>query len=126
VGEQHRTVNGVVLYDGACNFCTDWVAHWTPMLQRHGYGVDFLQAAWVTEKLGMSEGQLLSDIRLLEPSGRLVSGADVYLHVMRRVWWTYPLYLLCSLPGLNALFRAGYRSFARNRYCVSGQCSIRT
>lgn len=117
-------MNGIVLYDGECGFCTRWLRYWTPLLHRHGYGVDTLQAPWVSQRLGMSAGELLSDIRLIRPDGTLISGADAYLDVMRRVWWTYPLYVVCRLPGFNAIFRNAYRSFARNRYCISGQCSI--
>jgi predicted DCC family thiol-disulfide oxidoreductase YuxK len=124
VGEHRSSVNGVVLYDGACGFCTDWLRHWTPILHRHRYGVDTLQAPWVAQRLGMNVDELLSDIRLIRPDGTLISGADVYLDVMRRVWWAYPLYAVCRLPGFNAVFRNAYRSFARNRYCISGQCSI--
>ena len=124
MGVADRSINGVVLYDGDCRFCSNWLAYWTPMLHRHGYGVDVLQAPWVAQRLGMPIHQLLSDIRLIEPSGRLVSGADAYLHVMRRVWWTLPLYAVCRLPGFNAIFRHAYRAFARNRYCISGRCSI--
>lgn len=36
----------------------------------------------------------------------------------------YPLYAICRLPGFNAVFTNAYRSFARNRHCISGQCSI--
>lgn len=94
------------------------------MLHRHGYGVDTLQAPWVAQGVGMNVDELLSDIRLIRPNGALISGADVYLDVMRKVWWAYPIYIVCRLPGLNAIFRNAYRSFARNRYCISGRCSI--
>lgn len=117
-------MNGVVLYDGDCRFCTRWLQYWTPLLHRYSYGVDTLQAPWVAERLEMNVADLLSDIRLIRPDGTLISGSDVYLDVMFRVWWTYPLYVICRLPGFNAIFRNAYRSFARNRYCISGQCSI--
>jgi predicted DCC family thiol-disulfide oxidoreductase YuxK len=47
--------------------------------------------------------------------GSLVQGADVYRHVMRRIWWARPLYLLACAPGLRCLFDAGYRAFATHR-----------
>jgi predicted DCC family thiol-disulfide oxidoreductase YuxK len=67
---------------------------------------------------------LLADIRLLTHDGQLISGADVYLQVTRKIWWAWPFYALFSLPGFNGLLHAGYRSFARNRYCVSHACKF--
>ncbi len=72
----------------------------------------------------MDPSQLLADIRLLTPSGKLVSGANVYLYVARRIWWMTPFWAIFSLPGLNRLLHLGYRWFARNRYCVSGACRL--
>jgi len=67
---------------------------------------------------------LLADIRLLTTSGQLVSGADVYLYVARCIWWAWPFYAVFSLPGFNRLIHAGYRWFARNRYCISHTCRL--
>jgi predicted DCC family thiol-disulfide oxidoreductase YuxK len=43
---------------------------------------------------------------------------------MRRIWWSYPLYLLSVTPLLRRLFDWGYRSFADNRYHFSRSCSL--
>jgi predicted DCC family thiol-disulfide oxidoreductase YuxK len=69
-------------------------------------------------------GGLLSDIRLLTREGQLISGADVYLQVTRKIWWAWPFYTLFSLPVFNRLIHIGYRWFARNRYCVSHACKL--
>jgi predicted DCC family thiol-disulfide oxidoreductase YuxK len=66
--------------------------------------------------------ELLSDIRLLTREGELVSGADVYLQVTKRIWWAWPFYAIFSLAGFNRHIHLGYRWFARNRYCVSHAC----
>ena len=68
---------------------------------------------------------LFSDIRLLTTDGQLVSGADVYLYVARRIWWTWPFYAVFRLPVFNRLIHAAYRWFARNRYCISHSCKPR-
>jgi len=115
---------GWILYDGDCAFCTNWVGFWSGVLRRHGFGTATLQAPSVQERLGVSQEQLLYDIRILTQDGKLVSGADVYLYVWRRIWWAWPLYAIFSLPGFNGLMRLGYRWFARNRYCISGSCRI--
>ncbi len=117
--------NGWVLYDAECGFCSRWLKFWTPTLSRHGFSVGALQDAWVTETSGLTVGELLADIRLIRPDGSLVSGADVYLQVTRKIWWAWPFYAVFSLPGFNRLIRFGYRWFARNRYCVSHACALR-
>jgi predicted DCC family thiol-disulfide oxidoreductase YuxK len=115
---------GVVLYDGRCGFCSRWVKHWAETLAHRGFQIASLDEPWVAERLKMPQEELFTDIRLLAAHGRLISGADVYLYVMRRIWWAWPIYAVFRLPGFNWLFRAGYRWFARNRYCVSRACKL--
>jgi predicted DCC family thiol-disulfide oxidoreductase YuxK len=115
---------GWVLYDGECRFCVRWLRFWEPVLRQNGFGVEALQANWVAPALGMPVAELLHDIRVYTRDGETVSGANAYLYVMRRVWWMWPLWAVFTLPGFNALMHAGYRWFARNRYCVSGACRI--
>lgn len=117
-------VRGVVLYDGQCGFCSRWVKYWAATLARRGFEIAALDEPWVAEKLGMPREELITDIRLLTASGALISGADVYLYVTRRIWWAWPFYAVFSLPGLNWLIHACYRWFARNRYCVSHACKL--
>lgn len=113
-----------MLYDGGCAFCTRWVKFWADVLHRHGIGTSELQEPWVEQRLGLPPEQLLYDIRLLRSDGQLISGADVYLYVWRRIWWAWPLWAIFSSPGFNKLIHAGYRWFARNRHCISGACRI--
>jgi predicted DCC family thiol-disulfide oxidoreductase YuxK len=113
---------GWVLYDADCGVCSRWVPSWEPTLQRRGLAIAPLQSPWVQERTGLPPADLLSDIRLLQPSGRLLSGPEVYRYMMRRIWWTYPLYLLSNVPGLSQLFDWAYRTFARHRMRISASC----
>ncbi len=117
-------VRGVVLYDGQCGFCSRWVKIWAGTLGRRGFEIASLDEPWVAGKLGMPQEDLITDIRLLTASGELISGANVYLYVTRRIWWAWPFYAVFRLPGFNWLIHAGYRWFARNRYCVSHACKL--
>jgi len=117
-------VCGVVPYDGRCGFCSRWVKYWEKTLTRRGFAIASLEEPWVAGKLEMPHEKLLTDIRLLTADDRLISGADVYLYVTRRIWWAWPFYAIFSLPGFNRLIQVGYRWFARNRYCVSHACRI--
>lgn len=110
---------GWVLYDGVCGFCRRWIPFWGPMLRRHGFEIAPLQTAWVRERLGGEASDSLDDLLLLLTDGSLIRGSDVYRHLMRRIWWAWPVYVLSVTPGLRALFDTGYRAFARNRYCIS-------
>ena len=69
VASPNNSVQGTILYDGACGFCSRWVGFWGPTLRRHGFQVAALQEPWVAERLGMDPSQLLADIRLLTPDG---------------------------------------------------------
>ncbi len=114
----------MVLYDGDCGFCSRWVRYWAPMLTEHGFDVASLDESWVADKIHMPLEELLTDIRLLTSDGQLVSGADVYLYVTRRIWWAWPFYAVFSLPGFNWLIHIGYRWFARNRHHISHACKL--
>jgi len=86
---------------------------------RQGFKIAALQEPWVGEKLKLPYEELVTDIRLLTASGELVSGANVYLYVARRIWWAWPFYAIFSLPGFNRVIHTAYRRFARNRYHIS-------
>jgi predicted DCC family thiol-disulfide oxidoreductase YuxK len=115
---------GWVLYDGGCGLCSRWVPFWEATLRARGFRIAPLQSPWVAKRTGLPEAELVTDLRLLFDDGRQIRGADVYRHVMRRIWWAYPLYLLAAAPVLRAVFDGGYRRFATNRYRISRSCGL--
>ena len=115
---------GWVLYDDDCGFCRRWVPFWANTLRKQGLDIAPLQSRWVIERLSAAPEDLLSDVRLLLADGQQVRGADVDRHVMRRIWWAYPLYLLSVTPLLRRVFDWGYRTFADNRYHFSHACRL--
>ena len=123
-GSEAKPRAGWVLYDGDCGVCSRWVTSWGPTLLRHCLAIAPLQSAWVQERTGLPPADLLSDIRLLQPTGQLLAGPDVYRYMMRRIWWTYPVYLLSKVPGLSQLFDWAYRTFARHRMRISASCDL--
>jgi predicted DCC family thiol-disulfide oxidoreductase YuxK len=74
--------------------------------------------------LNVPHEDLLFDLRLLLADGGQVRCADVYRHVMRRIWWAYALYLLSVAPLLRLVFDWAYRTFANNRHRVSRACRL--
>jgi len=113
-----------VLYDRDCGFCSRWVEFWKPTLEKRCITIAGLQEPWVIEQLRRAPSDLLADILMLRATGEIVSGADVYLQVWRRIWWAWLLYGAFSLPGLNRILRRGYRWFNRSRYGVSRVCRL--
>jgi predicted DCC family thiol-disulfide oxidoreductase YuxK len=122
---QDNSMQGWVLYDDSCGFCRRWIPFWAETLKRRGFDIAPLQAEWVRARLGVSDSDLIRDLLLLLNDGRLMRGAEVYRHVMRRIWWAYPLFLLSIAPLGRAAFDWGYRTFARNRFRVSRACGLR-
>ena len=114
---------GVVLYDRECGFCSRWVPYWQPTLNRAGFDVAPLQGPQFSRDINLDAPESW-DLTLVLPGGRRLLGADAYRHVMRRIWWAYPLYLLSIAPGLRRVFNWGYRTLAQNRYCVSRACGL--
>lgn len=119
-----RKLAGWVLYDGSCGFCSRWVPFWENTLKKRGFDIAPLQSDWVVEKLKVSEKDLLYDLRLLFVDGKQLRGAVAYRYLMKRIWWAKPLYFLSTLPGLRALFDAGYRAFADHRHRISRLCGL--
>ena len=122
--EARTTLRGWVLYDSDCGFCSWWIPLWAETLARRGFEIAPLQAAWVREQTGLASEELVRDIRLLLADGSLLAGGDVYLHVMRRIWWARPFAWLFQLPGLRWAFEQTYRTFNRNRFRISRACRL--
>jgi len=116
--------NGWILYDGSCGFCFWWVHFWEKVVAKRGFALKDLQTALADGIIAIDAHRLLDDIRVLDRQGRLISGADAYLHVAKKVWWAWPFYAIFSLPGFRQILSAGYRWFNRNRFRISKHCPL--
>jgi predicted DCC family thiol-disulfide oxidoreductase YuxK len=76
-----------LLYDGGSGFCFRWVHFWEKVIERRGFSLKDLQSAWEDGSLKSSQEKLLDDILVLTRDGNLVSGANAYLFMARRIWW---------------------------------------
>lgn len=115
---------GWLLYDDSCGFCRGAISFGKPTLLKLGYDFAPLQSDWVRDHFTIPRSELLNDVRLLLPNGSNLAGADVYRHIMQRIWWAYPIYILSCLPGLRQLFDRSYRFIASNRELVSKACRL--
>ena len=123
-GRTGEPLAGWVLYDADCGICTRLARLWRPAFSRLGFETAALQSTWVPERTGLPLAELLTDVRLVETDGTLVSGPNVYRYLMRRIWWAYPFYLISKVPGLSHAFDWAYRTFARNRARISASCGL--
>ena len=113
---------GWVLYDGDCHICTGTVRRWGDALKRRGFECVPLQTNWVRERLNLSEHELMLEMRVLEPSGKVVGAAAALLLLARTFWWALPLVWLAKVPGVFPLLDAAYRWGAARRYCSNLEC----
>ena len=125
--EESRAIfprTGWILYDGECGFCFRWVHLWENVVKARGFALKDLQSASADGSLRIPSQNLLNDVLVLTPDGKLEAGADAYLFVARQIWWAWPFSAIFSLPGFNWILWRGYRWFNRNRYRVSRYCPL--
>lgn len=109
--ETSKSPRGVVLFDGDCGMCLRSVARMRPLLEPRNF--DFRPFADGMEKF---------EIKLIQPDGTLLGGAEALVAMARSLWWLRPFTFLTLLPGVMPLLRAAYRKIAANRHCMSGAC----
>ena len=88
----------VVCFDGVCPMCLKIVSLMRPVWEPRGVGFVPLQAEWVRRRLNLPEAELLGEMRVLTPRGKVLGGADAHGHLWGQVWWLWPLWLAVSVP----------------------------
>jgi predicted DCC family thiol-disulfide oxidoreductase YuxK len=112
-----RHARGWLFFDADCAFCVKIVRALAPTLERREFAVAPLQDPRVGALLGVSQSELLLEIRLLLGNGQQTGGADAAVALAREVWWARPLVWLSKLPGMMQLLRRTYRWIAAHRKC---------
>lgn len=121
-----RHARGWLFFDAECRFCTR-IARWlAPILRKRKLGVAPLQDPRVGALLGLSQSELLREMRFLLCDGTQCGGADAAIAVAREIWWARPLVWLAGLPGVMEAMRSGYRRLAAHRHCTARTCAART
>lgn len=121
-----RHAHGFLFFDADCAFCTRTTRWLAPILARRGFAVAPLQDPRVGVLLGLSQEELLRELRFLLSDGTQYGGADAVLAVARQIWWAQPLVWLSHIPRMKPLFRSAYRWVAARRSCVarSASCQV--
>jgi predicted DCC family thiol-disulfide oxidoreductase YuxK len=110
-------------YDSDCGVCRRGVRRWHAVFERRGFVFVPLRNPWLRGRLGLREGELPNEMKLLLADGRVAGGVEAIAVMMRAVWWLAASGWLISLPGARELARAVYRWSAQRRYRF-GACPI--
>jgi predicted DCC family thiol-disulfide oxidoreductase YuxK len=112
-----RHAQGWLFYDAECAFCVKIVGAIAPTVQQRGFALAPLQDPRVGPLLGLSQSELLLEMRLLISNGQQTGGADAAVALAHEIWWARPLAWLSRLPGMMQLIRRAYRWIATHRKC---------
>jgi len=118
------TFRGTLFYDASCGFCSRWIPFWSETLAARGFDIAPLQSDFARREFTLPDDELSNDLRLSLADGSKLSGANVYRHVLKHIWWAWPIYWLAIVPGLSSVFDGCYQAFARNRFRVSRACRM--
>lgn len=110
----------VLVYDGHCRFC---VGQATRLVRWVGDRVrleSFRDPGVIERYPGLTEEACTASIHLVEPGGRVSSGAEAVARTLRLRPALAPLGWLHSLPILRQILDAAYGAVARNRFRLGG------
>lgn len=117
-----RHARGWFFFDADCGFCTR-IAKWlAPILRHRGMDVAPLQDPRVRALLGLSQSELLREMRVVMADGTHSGGADAAVALAREVWWARPLLWASKAPGMMGLLRRAYHWAAARRHCSAENC----
>jgi predicted DCC family thiol-disulfide oxidoreductase YuxK len=115
---------GAVFYDADCPVCVGTVRRWGDIFRPRGFEFVPLQSQRARQTLGLAEGELPAEMKLLRNDGSVAGGPDAIAWMCRHVWWLWPAGLLMRAPLLRDVTDAAYRWVARNRYCLGDVCRV--
>jgi predicted DCC family thiol-disulfide oxidoreductase YuxK len=120
-----RHARGWLFFDADCTFCVKIVRAVAPTLIKRGFALAPLQDPRVGALLGLSQSELLLEMRLLLSNGQQTAGADAAVALAHEIRWAHPLVWLSRLPGMMQLLRRAYRWIAAHRKCSAAvSCGI--
>src|SRR3990170_5080911 len=110
MSEAHTTL----VYDGDCGICRYWVSYWQRQTNDNVVYRPYQEAA--ADFPGIPVDDFRHAIKLVEPGGKIYSGAAATYRVLRFVpgrgvwWWLYE-----RVPGFAPASERAYAFFARRR-----------
>ena len=104
----------VVVFDGDCGICREWIGHWRALTGETFEFRPFQDAA--PDYRQVPAADFAEAIKLIEPDGSVASGADATFRIYRDAA-PYSLLILLyrTLPGFRPLSELAYRFLAAHR-----------
>jgi predicted DCC family thiol-disulfide oxidoreductase YuxK len=118
-----RHARGWFFFDAQCGFCTRVAQFLAPILRRRGMDVAPLQDSRVRALLGLSQSELLREMRVVMADGTHSGGADAAIALAHEIWWASPLVWLAKIPGAMNFLRRAYHWLAARRHCSAESCT---
>ena len=110
----------VLLYDGACPFCTRWAARLLRRLPAGAVeGLSFRDPGALAPFPGVSPERCERALHLVRADGRVFEGAEAAVQALRHRRWGV-LAGAYYAPGIRQLADAAYLLMARNRFRIGG------
>ncbi len=119
-----ENVGNTLLFDKDCPFCRSLVDRWRGVLERRRFEIVPLQSEWVRKQLDLPEEELMREMRVITPAGRVLGGSTAMVHMWGKIWWAWPLWFVALVPGVKWFLDRVYRWMAERRMCLSGECSL--
>jgi predicted DCC family thiol-disulfide oxidoreductase YuxK len=116
---------GTIFYDATCGLCTAARTRFGRAARRAGFTQTPMQDPVAQSALGLSDGEMPTEMKVQLADGTVLGGVDALLAVCRHIAWAWPAWAISRVPGVAWLLRCPYRLIARNRYRISQVCKLR-
>lgn len=111
----------VLIYDEQCRFCVAQAARLERWLRGRVRLESFREPGVLDRYPALTLAQCEAAIQLVEPDGRISSGAEAVARALRLRPLLVPLGFVYEIPLLRGLFDWGYGVVARNRFRIAGE-----
>ncbi len=119
---RHMLPSVEVFYDGDCPLCSREVAFLRARAHRGEIKfTDITAIGFDPGPLGLTQAEMMSEIRGRARDGQLISGVEVFRQMYAAVGFT-SLIKLSRLAPIDWILRVAYQAFARNRLKLTGRC----
>ena len=104
-------------YDSECPLCirTKIVITHLDWFNKIGFKTVQFDAAENQYLKNIEQTVLLDDIYSVDTKGKIYSGVNTYIQVLKRIFYLFPLAILLQLPGMYQIAKKIYRYVAKNR-----------
>ena len=118
-----KPARDTVLFDGTCRFCRGQIAILRRLDLTGRLAFTSLHDSRVARDFPeISREQLLTQMYVVDRSGRAHGGVEAVRYLSRRLPLLWPLAIPLHVPGSSPLWRWLYAFVASRRYGIAGRC----